>query len=135
MTPEAAPATIFATLAVSAAAACISVRATPMRLRQMVLVAVAIALSLAVAPYQHLYDHVLLLPCVAVIVSVTDGVGRPMRFAGWATVIVLFALGWWAFLSGPRGDEPPALSLLPMITLVALAGATHWTRQTQRVGP
>ncbi len=131
VTPEAPLATVFATLVVATIAAYRSVRATPGPLRQMVMVAVAIALSLAVTPFEHLYDHLLLLPCFAVIVSVTDRVGRAVRLAGWGMVIALVALGWWAFLTGPHGDETPALSLLPMITLVALAAATHWTRQTR----
>ena len=125
--PSVAPLLALGLVAISIAAAWTAVRAARPAVRDLTLVAAGLGLSLAITPYAHLYDHVLLLPAIAVTIGVLDGHGARARMMGWIAVgFGYVAVTWLAFLAGPHGDEPAAAALIPVATLVALAGATRW---------
>ena len=77
------------------------------------LVATTTALSLVVAPYIHLYDHVMLLPAMAWCAA--------RGYLGWIVCATFVAVEWLLFLQGPHGDEPAITALVPVGVLVALA--------------
>lgn len=120
-----APVAAGALLGVSAVAAGVALRLSTVDRRAQVFVAVAAALSLVVAPYLHLYDHLLLVPAVAISVSLSSAkVGGP----GAVAILVAFvAAGWVAHTFGRTlaGITPVAvLVVLAVTTYLARAGRT-----------
>jgi len=125
VTPSLAPLTIAVVLALGLAATIVALRAAPRGGWPLVFVSAAIGLSLLVAPYAHLYDHIMLLLAVAAIVAVARD---ERRYAAWSAALGFVLLTWYAYLLGPHGDEPPFTALIPLAVLVALA-ATLWVRE------
>jgi hypothetical protein len=126
VTPQLAPVTIVVVFALAIGAAVASLRSSPRDARPLAFVSAAIALSLIVAPYTHLYDHIVLLLAVAAIVVV---VPHERRHVGWAAALGFVLLTWYAYLLGPHGDEPPFTALIPLVTLVALAATSSVRRR------
>jgi hypothetical protein len=124
VTPSLAPLTVAVVFALGIAATVVAFRAAPRDAWPLVFVSGAIGLSLLVAPYAHLYDHIMLLLAVAAIVVVTR---EERRYAAWSVVLGFVLLTWYAYLLGPHGDEPPFTALIPLVVLGALA-VTLWAR-------
>ena len=119
-TPPSFVVVALALVAVAALAAWIVVRSRPAPLA---FVGVSMALSLVVAPYLHLYDHVVLLPAVAAAIAAWQVAGGGGRYVGWAIAVGFVVVEWIAFLGGPHGDEPAWTALIPILVLVALAAS------------
>lgn len=80
------------------------------------MIAAATSLSLAVAPYVQSYDHVLLLPCLAIGVARA----RPSGRSPVAILLIAFAaVSWWAYLLELDGSRFAFAALLPGMTLAA----------------
>lgn len=116
-----APVAAAALLVVSAVAAGVALRLSSADRRAQVFVASAAALSLVVAPYLHLYDHLLLVPAVVISVSLSSAkVGSP----GAVAILVAFvAAGWVAHTFGRT-----LAGIIPVAALVVLAVTTYLAR-------
>ncbi|CAN5204513.1 hypothetical protein BH18CHL2_BH18CHL2_06580 [soil metagenome] len=93
--------------------------------RDALLVATGLGLSLVSAPYEHTYDHVLLLPAVVLMIEIAARL-RPFARATWlaaATAIgVLYP--WIAYFADfVVGNQLPS-ALVPISTLAGLAAVT-----------
>lgn len=103
-------------VALAAAMIVLAVRWSPASRRPEVFVAAAAAFSLGVAPYAHLYDHILLMPAVAIATAFVATVSRP---AAVAILTGLVAAGWAAHAVEQIGRT--SAGLIPVAVLVVLA--------------
>ncbi len=115
--PSAAPIALLIVVASACAAAALVVQSGGDRLSAMI--AAAMAFSLTVSPYVQSYDHVLLLPTLAI------GIARVRRY-GWPIAAVLVAafaaLSWLAYVLELAGSPAAFAALLPALTLTLAAG-------------
>ena len=130
------PLVAFALLAASVACAWIAYRAAPRQRRHLVMVAGACGLSLAVAPYLHLYDHVLLALPIGTAIGLADTAAPRERRLWWLVLSLGFmTVTWLAFLAGPHGDEPSWVALIPLLALAGLAAASMRARRVLATAP
>jgi hypothetical protein len=92
-------------------------------LRDSAAVAAALGVSLVIAPYEHAYDHTLLLPAALLAVAGSSAIARPSRRAAvLATVIAAVVLyPWLAFFWGLATESGAAAAVLPVLILSLLA--------------
>ncbi len=119
-----APLVAVALVAVGALAAAATLRWSRAGRRADVFVATAAALSLVIAPYLQLYDHLLLVPALALAVSWARACGR--RVAALAIIVAFVAAGWGAHLLEQEGRT--FAGLIPVAVLVVLAATAYPTR-------
>lgn len=121
-----APVVAGALVLASAIAAAAALRASSADRRAQVFVAAAAAVSLVVAPYVQLYDHLLLVPAVALAVSFASASGR--RVAALAIVVAFVVAGWGAHALEQEGRT--FAGLMPVSALVVLAASAYPTRRS-----
>lgn len=93
--------------------------------RARLFVAAATAFSLVVAPYVQLYDHLLLVPAVALAVSFLASIGR--RLVAIAIISAFVVAGWGAHALEQEGRT--LAGLIPVAALLVLASSVLATRR------
>jgi hypothetical protein len=90
--------------------------------------------SLAAAPVVRSYDQALLLPAVAVLVLLGEGlVGRARLLQRLALMFTVVVLPWVLFVSAQLANSPPRIGVVPLAFAVALLGSALAVRASPRL--
>jgi hypothetical protein len=111
-----------------------AVRWAPPAHRRAVMLAGAGIVSLAAAPVVRSYDQALLLPAVAVLVLLGEGlVGRARLLQRLALMFTIVVLPWVLFVSAQLANSPPRIGVVPLAFAVTLLGSALAVRPSPRL--